>query len=213
MTGDVPLMIESTVAPNPTKPLGYGFRGWKYATIRVSWGHSDSDDELDVCLDTGCSVSLIDRAYLKRVLPNAEIRKMSLLMPVRGVGNKVVKTDEYAIVKMYVRGSVAENPATAAITMEVHLVNDLKANLLVGNDNLKPQGMVLDFGEEKVTLGSCQNLTAKINIHSRASPNAKRTIKTKSAFVVPPRTTMRVPVAYNGEVPPDRDYLFEPNCA
>jgi len=72
------------------------------------------------------------------VLPNIEIRKISLLILVRGVGNKVVKTDKYIIVKIYIRGSITENPIIVAIIIKVYLINNLKANLLIGNNSLKP---------------------------------------------------------------------------
>ena len=136
--GDVLLIIKSTITPNPTKPLGYRFYGWKYTTIRVSQGYLDSDNKLDIYLDTSYLVSLIDYTYLKRVLPNIEIRKISLLILVRGVGNKVVKTNKYIIVKMYIRGSITENPIIVAIIIKIYLINNLKANLLVGNNSLKP---------------------------------------------------------------------------
>ncbi len=63
---------------------------------------------------------------------------MSLLILIRGVGNKVVKTNKYIIIKIYIRGSIIENPIIVAIIIEIYLINNLKANLLVGNNNLKP---------------------------------------------------------------------------
>ena len=212
------IQVNSTVIPDQTKTPGYGFRAWKYATIKVSWSSGESSDtnqnELsDVCLDSGCGVTLIDRAYLLKVLPKASISKMPISIPVRGIGNKILRTDEYTLIKMAINGLIDDKAAQAIITIEAHIVDDLKANALIGSDTLKPQGMCLDFEKETVTIGTCKGLTAPIDIHARQSPHAKRTIKSKSAIMVPPRTTIQVPVAYRGDIPGDRDFLFEPECS
>jgi len=57
---------------------------------------------------------------------------------VRGVSNKVIYTNEYILVKIYLRGTITSRAAEGYITIEVHLVDNLKANLLIRNDTLKP---------------------------------------------------------------------------
>ena len=87
-------VIKSKAIPDKSKQPGFGFRGWKYATIKVQWTgtkySSNSEEVTEVCLNTGCSVTLIyRRTYLEKVLLKAEIKKMSTPMPVRGVGNRL----------------------------------------------------------------------------------------------------------------------------
>ena len=213
-------VIKSDAVPDKSKQPGFGFRGWKYATIKVQWSgsrySSNSEEITEVCLDTGCSVTLIDRTYLKRVLPNVEIKKMSTPMPVRGVGNKIVRTDEYVQIEMFVPGSIGgkngskdNKDSLGSFIMEAHIVDDLKANMLIGIDNLEPQGISIDFNSATAKIGACQNLTVPINIHARTQAHTKRTVKAKSAVTVPARSTIQVPVAYKA-TPSDRDFLFEP---
>lgn len=54
-----------------------------------------TEDEL--CFDTGCSITLVDRAWLKQVLPDKEVRRMASPIMVRGLGSNKHQTSEYAI--------------------------------------------------------------------------------------------------------------------
>ena len=40
----------------------YAFRGWIYATAQASLG-SMSNQQFSICLDTGCTMSLVDRGF------------------------------------------------------------------------------------------------------------------------------------------------------
>ena len=134
-------------------------------------------------------------------------------MLVRGVGNKIVKTDQYTHVHIYFFGTINGVKAQGSILLEAHLVNDLRANVLIGNDTLKPQGAVIDLGNEHVTFGACRSLIAPITIRTRTLLNAKRTIKSKGNVIIPPMGTVKILVGYSGSIPADRDFLFEPECS
>lgn len=214
-----PINVKSNVVPDKTKPPGFGFRGWKYATIKVHWSGTKysgtgehAEEQTEICLDTGCSVTLIDRAYLNKALPSAEIRKMSTPMPVRGVGNKIIHTNEYVQIEMFVDGTIGGKPATGSFIVEAHIVEDLKANMLIGIDTLEPQGISIDFTTASAKIRACEELTVPVNVHAKAQAHTKRTVKSKSAMTVPARSTIQVPVAYKGMLA-DRDFLFEPECA
>ena len=201
-----------------TKPPGYAFRGWKYASfkLRLAKEAIPAPQELpesEACADTGCSVTLGDKKYVLRMVPGIEIRKMASPVPVRGLGNRIVMTDEYVVLTLYVDGIAKDGtPKTACLTTEVHLVDDLKANMLIGNDTMVPQGIAIDYDSQTIKFARCENLAAPIDILTRADPHAKRTIKSKGAMTIPPRSTVNVPVVYNGSIPQDRDFLFEPEC-
>ena len=148
-----------------------------------------------------------------RAVPDVEIRKMASPIRVKGLGNRMVTTTEYVVLTLYVDVRAQNgNLKTACLTTEVHLVEDLKANMLIGNDTMVPQGMVIDFHRKVLRFSHCQNLETSIDVIIRTDPNAKRTIKSKSAVTIPPRMTKEIPVVYNGSIPDDRDFLFEPDC-
>ena len=206
-------IIKSTAEPHHNTRPGYNFRSWKYATLKVSFSPDPEAEESEVSPDTGCGITLGDRAYLLKYVPKLEIKKMTTSLPVRGVGNKIIRTNEYATVSIYVRGTLDGLARTACFTMEVHIVDDLKANILIGTDTMTPEGMLVDLNTKVLTLAKCQGLQAPLDVVARSNPHSKRTIRSKSATTIAPGTTVEVPVAYNGTIPVDRDFLFEPDCA
>ena len=174
--------------------------------------YSPDGEESDISPDSGCGVTLGDRAYLQKQVPGLEIKKMTSSIPVRGVGNKIVQTDEYAMITIYVTGIISGVTRTASLTMEVHLVDDLKANILIGTDTMVPQGMIVDLEERTCKFGKCQGLIVPVDVVARTQPHSKRTIRATSSMTIAPGATTEVPVAYKGAIPEDRDFLFEPDC-
>ncbi len=68
---------------------GLAFRGWTYATAAVTFVPQvfplESDPSTTACLDIGCGVTLIDKDWLLRQLPDQTIKEMSTLLKVRGI--------------------------------------------------------------------------------------------------------------------------------
>ena len=209
----VDTIIQSTAELSHSDRPGYNFRSWKYATMKVRYLPDSHAEESEVSPDSGCGVTLGDRAYLRKQLPGLEIKKLASPIPVRGVGSKIVNSDEYAIVTIYVKGTIGGEAKTACLTMEVHIVDDLKANLLIGNDTMVPQGMCVDLDTRTCKFGKCQALETPIDVITKSRPNLRRTIRNKANVTIAPGATVAVPVAYNGEIPQDRDFLFEPECS
>ena len=52
----------------------------------------------------------------------------------RGVGNKIIHSNEYAIITIYVTSLVGGVTRTTYLTMEVYIVDNLKANILIGTN-------------------------------------------------------------------------------
>ena len=92
--------------------------------------------ESEGCVDTGYSVILDDKNYVLRMVPGVEIRKIISSVPVRGLGNRIIMTNKYVVLTIFVDGLIDGITKTACFTAEVHLVEDLKANLLIGNDTM-----------------------------------------------------------------------------
>ena len=133
------VIISTTTSSS--KPLGYAFRDWKYTSFKLRFGKDfETSPESNACADTGYLVILGNKKFILRMVLGVEIRKMALPIPVRGLGNRIVMTNEYVILTMYIEGECGSDGElkTVCFTMEVYLVNDLKANMLIGNDTLVP---------------------------------------------------------------------------
>ena len=189
---------------------GYGFRGYRFATAMIcfSW-HGQA---YEICLDTGCTMSLIDRQFLKKLMDLGlvvDIKKMPTPMRVRGLGTRQHDASEYTCISMYLPGS----KGTAMITREVHIVDNLSANVLIGIDIMKPEGMVLDLPRDVLVVGSCEGLEVPISTCTKPS-RVDTAIFSKTRKVIAPHTDIKVLVQARRkplrDLPADRDFIFEP---
>lgn len=96
----------------------------------------------------------------------------------------------------------------ALFKCELHLVEGLRANILVGNDILSPEGFVLNAKMGHAVIGSC-GVTIPVKAKQRGRQFLKRRLLTKDDGVVPPRSETRIPLL-PVPLPDDRDYLFHP---
>lgn len=207
-------IITSEKDSNKDVGTGYGFRGWKYATAMVSLTSSQTDyNPKSCCLDSGAGVTLVDQGFFKSQCKGTiPIKTMATPITVRGIGSSQHQTDQYAIVPMMFEGTQDEEKVFACIYREVHLVKELKANLLIGTDILGPEEVILDLGLGKAYLGSCK-VSIPILVKSRSnSPNGiQRPVHIQKTTIIPPRSIQAVPIHHIQHVPTNREYLFEPD--
>lgn len=198
-------LIESTAKDKPTP--GHAFRGYRFATVKVSLTYQGRLYEF--CFDTGCTMSLIDRAFLSQLMVEGgiqvEIRRMPSPIKVRGLGTKEHDACEYAIVPMYIPSN---DNKVALIRREIHIVDDLSAKALIGIDIMKPEGIILDTNKDLVTIGSCESLQVPLSMVAKGS-RTDAVVLSKAQYAVPAHTFMTVPIK-NVTLPKDRDLIFEP---
>ena len=118
--------------------LEYNFRSWKYIIMKVRYSSNSKTKESEVSLDSNCDVTLEDRAYLLKHVSNLEIKKITSFISIRGVSNKIVSTDEYVMITIYIKEIVNGMKRSACLTIKVHVVNDLKANILIETNIMTP---------------------------------------------------------------------------
>ena len=188
---------------------GHAFRNYHYAMAMAKLAKKCVLES--ICLDTGCSVSLADRAWIKECMPDIEIRKMASPITVRGLGSARHQTDEYVILPIYFPGKTKDGQEVTAKTAprEIHLVDELKAKMLVGMDIMKPEGIDVLSSRSVASISSC-----KVDVPIELKPKGRavrQPVHAKQSVVVPPRTQMLIPVHFTGPLPDSRDFLFEPD--
>ena len=203
---------EPVIVPSVSEPIpgtGFAFRNYHYAVTHISWKPAGKKKE--TCADAGCTITMADRTFIPAT---AEVKKMAAKIPIRGLESKIHHSDEYAVHTFYMKGVLPDNTrAFAQITREIHIVDDLKAGMLIGADILTPERMTIDFATQSIKIGSCRDIVVPMDSRARSEP-VKRTVKSLSKTILPPRTTMPISVTYaGGKLPDDRDLLFEPQCA
>ena len=201
-------IVDSQATDRANVGTGLAFRGWNYAHILVRLLLNAIDEK--VCIDTGCGVTLADKPWLLALLPEVEIRRMPKALRVKGLGTAMHDTDEYVLIPMYIPGTKEDGTKVLCrIVREIHLVSDLKAHMLIGNDIVGPEQIVIDVSKSKATIGSC-GVTADITCRQRSQQYTRRAVRTKNALSVPPGSECLIAVA-RLDLPPERDFLFEPD--
>ena len=144
---------------------GFSFRGWNYAYIPLRFILNAAKNK-EGCANLETDVTLADKQWLLSLLPEVEIRKISSSLRVKGLNSIMHNTDEYVLVSMYLLGLKRNNnTALIYIIREIHLINGLKANLLMGNNIMGPKKIILDVSKNKARISSC-DIIIKITTHN-----------------------------------------------
>lgn len=102
-------------------------------------------------------------------------------------------------------------PAVASFTRKVSIIDDLKANMLVGMDSMGPEGFDIINSKGYVNINSCR---VRIPMKTR---NRSRSIKVKvfatQYTIIPPRSTTYIPVKHHLHTDNAQDLMFDPALA
>ena len=79
-------------------------------------------------------------------------------IPVHSFGNKVSAAAEFLDIDIYIDGADSQGPVVAKLTMEVYIIDNLKANMLVGTGVLKAYRILLNLGTQTATITRCNNI-------------------------------------------------------
>ena len=204
--------VVASMAVHQSFGLGLAFRGWTYTTTVITLNPhrlpQDADPESIAHLNTGCGVTAIDKSWLLRQLPGQKISTMSTPLTVKGIKTSKHECEKFAAPSLYFSGkNGARKLVYAFVRCEIHLVEGLRANLLIGNDIISPENFVINI-EKKSTLIGSYGVTIPISARQRGQ-FLTRKILTREVSVVPPRSEAMIPLVLIS-VPDDRDFLFHP---
>jgi hypothetical protein len=116
---------------------GYAFRPWRYATAKLLL--NDSSDYVEACLDTGCTMTVINKGFAHSLgITTKKISPISLT----GIGSKH-QSSEFALIRADIPARIGTRQILARISMEAHLVEQLATKLLIGIDVLGTEGITI----------------------------------------------------------------------
>ncbi len=95
---------------------------------------SIKDNEAQICLNTNCSVTLANRNFIKIHESHYIIRRMTTSLNVRRLRINKHEILKYIIAIIYFIEIVEEKFVRELIRREIHLIDDLKINMLIDND-------------------------------------------------------------------------------
>jgi hypothetical protein len=96
---------------------------------------------------------------LAKYAPTAEISTMPSPMAVRGLGDKLHNANQFTVLDFYLP---AENNVIAHVCREIHIVDNLQANALLGLDISVPEGWIIDLDSQQMVLPYCAGVKLPI---------------------------------------------------
>ena len=195
-----------TETPKGNIGTGYSFRNWHYVTAKVKLSATATPEP--ICLDTGCSVTLIDKDFLLSQSPDIEIRTMSSPITVRGIGSSKHLTAEYVVTPILFTGERDGKPMEARFMREAHIVQGLKAKMLLGIDVMGPEKFEMSLATKKLHIGS-YNVDVQISLKPRGR-HVQQVVSAISSTVIPPQSQATIQV-HHAMLSFGRDFLFEPD--
>ena len=132
---------------------------------------------------------------------------MAILVEVLGISLDKHRIDEYIITPIYILGK-AKNGTIATGKLaprEIHIVDNLRANILIGIDIITPKGIDILASKRVAYITSC-DIKAPIKVLS-TRPLVRRVVSAKKAIVIPPQSIGIVAIHHLTLL--ERDFLFE----
>ena len=189
------------------------FRECHYAVIKIK-SSINFEMLIDVCLNIDCFMTITDRKILQQHFSNSVIKQLSSSISMRNIDNIMHHIFDYAVLTLYHDDQLIDKiDVIDKFQIEIHLIDDLKINILIDNDVLIAQQIKLNLAQQIVQLDSCQNHVVLINVLVKQKIEVKRIIRVKNIVIVSIKIIINVSMSYNEDLSIDRDFLFESQCA
>ena len=155
-----------------------------------------------------------DKQIFIRQIFNLKIKKLILSISIRDINNIMHYIFDYIIINCYFDNYLSNNindqiSIINKFDVEIHLINDLKINLLIDNNVFIAQRVKIDLITQSVQLSNCQNLVALIDIIFKKNSNLKYIIRFKQIINVFVNFTIMIFVNYHDNLSNDKNFLFE----
>ncbi|KAI1000524.1 hypothetical protein K3495_g7671 [Podosphaera aphanis] len=141
-------------------------------------------------------MSLIDRSFLRFQHPTAKIQQMEKTVKVRGIGSSLHDASALMEIDFYVCG---KDNMIAHFKREIHIVEKLAANALIGMKIAVPEGWIIDLDVQQLIMPKCHGLSIQIHTqyHSQLQSRAMVAISTTKgeSLDIPSRDMIYEPLA------------------
>ncbi len=188
--------------------IDFEFRDWIYVKVMISLFIKNY--ETQVCLDTECSVILANRKFIKINESHYIIRRMITSLNVQELNINKHQTSKYIIVIIYFTSILNNKSIRDMIRREVHLIDELKINMLIDNDILELEDMFIDETNSKITIASCNNMIISIEIKTLSKKSINKVLHACAIIMIFFHSMIIISI-HNINLLFNRDFLFESN--
>ena len=213
-TGSEPRRLVEFI-DKPILENDYIFRGSHYVTTLVKESYNEKTK--NCCLNIGCPLSIDERVYAREIFSTAKVKQLVASLSVRDINNTIHSFREYIVVDVFMNDYIVDEDGkqTSIIDkflVKIHIVDDLKINLLLRNDVLKIQRATININAQTITLISCNNFVVSINTIVKKNFDQKRIMRIKVDFKMSAEITMKISIFFHDSLSENRDFLFESQC-
>ena len=92
---------------------------------------------------------------------------MSKNIKIKNIEIKIHDNSEYVKMDVYIAEKIVESSNIEHLKIEFHLIEDLKANVLIKMNIMKFEKIVFNFERKIMTISICKNLEAPISIQKK----------------------------------------------
>ena len=208
-------VIESIVASNEVNS-SYVFREYQYE--KISTRLKNNKNIIDVCVNSNNFMTMNDKRFFVQQLSNAIIQKLTFFVSMQEVKDKIIKFDEFVKAKMFFDDTLNNKLTNTfqlvieVIDVEIHVINDFAANLLLSNDVIYFQNMKINFEKRRLTINKCENFRVSLNIRNRVDAHVKRIIRLRRIYTLLSDDLTEVSITYHDFLSNEKNLFFEPQC-
>ena len=135
------------------------------------------------CLNIDVDVILINRKFLKAQASNVQI-KIIIFFSVRELNINRYFIFEYVIVFIYfVDKNTVDKKIKTCFRREIHIVDDLKTNMLIENDIIDSKNFIINLNNKTVRINNC-DVIVSIEIRSLKISTIQLSIHLKKIIIV-----------------------------
>ena len=80
---------------------------------------------------------------------------MATPLKIKGISGNQYTTSEYVVATLRIHGQDKDSPVEAVITRELHVVDNLETNILIGTDIMIPEKMDILLSRKSLQIGTC----------------------------------------------------------
>ena len=122
---------------------------------------------IDMCVDTECDASLIDRKFLMQKIFDYRIhaRQTMKFFKVRDIENVVVTIiDHISLIFRVFEISTNDENAIVTFTRQIYIVKELKTKIFLDNDILNSKRMSINVDKQMIIIENCKNIKIQLNV-------------------------------------------------
>ena len=185
------------------------FRSYQYAIV---WFRMTIKPQMKRIVDTKCSMNLIDENYLKNILSNLIISKMSISINVRDIENALHECITYVILNIFLNESFETTLIREHIHRKFHIVKNLKCKIFLRMNILNAKQMKINLFNKIMMIFICKNLIISIRIALKPNAQIRRVMHSKNEIVIFVKSVIKMSTYLKKKkLFENRNYLFESN--